>query len=146
MFNQTSKPRVLIANKDAYDSHLYANILERAGYRVHLATTLPKTQALLIRYTFAVMLYDLALEAGANGEFLQQQRACWPHTRLVILADEKSGLDYATLGAEVCLSQPTEAESLLALAAYLKQLLKPLTLELPITLEHPQFTTSLTPR
>ncbi len=137
MFNKSNKPRVLIANKDAYDSHLYANILERAGYRVHLATTLPKTHALLTRYTFAVLLYDLALETEANGEFLQQHRPCWPHTRLVLLADKKIGPEYAALGAEFCLSQPVEADSLLALTAYLKTLSRRLTLKLPIPVSQP---------
>ncbi len=147
MFNQTMKPRVLIANKDAYDSHLYANILEKAGYRVHLATTLPKTQALLARYTFAVLLYDLDLEPDTTGEFLRQYCSCWSSTRLIILADEKVDLDYADLGADFCLSQPAGAESLLSLTAYLKQLSRHLTLELPLTLEHSQFMNmSLTPQ
>lgn len=122
MTHQMMKQRVLIVNKDAHGSHLYANILDRAGYRVHQATTLSAACSLMTKYTFAMFLWDMEMEEGAGKDFLREQGKCLgqQNTRLIILsANQDTGLD-AGLQAEICLDQPADIASLLSLADYLK--------------------------
>ena len=121
--NNVTSFNALIMADDAYSGSIYANVINRAGYQIHLATTVQKACSFLRRYQFTLLLCDIETNNGRGIDLLRQHALTLRKrgTKIIVLSSEKQFYSLCEdMGAEFFLEKPVSVNSLLHLVDYFK--------------------------
>jgi CheY-like chemotaxis protein len=116
-----SSPRLLIVDDTAVGAEVWADDARRAGWTVHVASTLAAARAALGATSYDVVLLDRMLPDGSGLVLLDELRALAAPPRVILASAFWSPAEAATLcprfaplGVVKCLPKPLEREALRA--------------------------------
>ena len=115
--------KALIMTDDSYAYSICANVIDRAGYEIYLATTVQKASSFLRRSQFTLLLCDIETNNGRGIDLLRQHALTLRKrgTKIIVLSSEKQFYSLCEdMGAEFFLEKPVSVNSLLHLVDYFK--------------------------
>lgn len=110
-----TKDKIMVIEDDQLYSSLMSYVLEQAGYRVVVATSLAAALAMIDGQCAAITL-DLSLPDSRGPETLIRLRGRHPEVPIVVISGhvtEYEFLNLIALGADTCIQKPPEIETIL---------------------------------
>jgi CheY-like chemotaxis protein len=118
-----TRPAVLITDDDDLARAYFSSALDRAGYRVLVASNGGEALALLESATIAALLLDVFMPERDGLETLLIARRISPKTRIVVMSGRSGSFDYLDaalkLGADAVIHKPATPSELLSVLSRL---------------------------
>lgn len=115
--------KALIMTDDSYAYSICANVIDRAGYEIYLATTVQKASSFLRRSQFTLLLCDIETNNSRGIDLLRQHALTLKKrgTKILVLSTQKQFYSLCEdMGADFFLEKPISVNSLLNLVDYFK--------------------------